>query len=61
MAGKVQHILPRAETPQAVDNGGTFFGLGKSVTSGCSGMRLPRHDGFPEKVILCFEGTFSEV
>ena len=37
------------ETPQAVNNGGTFIWTLESVTSGRSRMRLPRNESFPEK------------
>ena len=37
------------ETPRAVNNGGTFIWTLESVTSGRSRMRLPGHEGFPER------------
>ena len=47
VAGKVQRVLSRVGTPQAVSDGGTLIWTWEAVTSGCSGMRLPRHDGRP--------------
>ena len=45
------------ETPQAVNNSGTVIWTLESITDGCSGMRLPRHEGFPEQGVLCAETT----
>ena len=49
VAGKVRHRKSRVETRQAIGKAGALIWTLESVASGCSGMRLPCHEGFPEK------------